>query len=74
MSEPKLTQQEYIQSCGMVCPFCKEHGTLDAYRLEHHELQVFQQVICIACGASFTDVYELKGFEPDEEDSTEAGE
>jgi transcription elongation factor Elf1 len=51
-------KQEYIESAGTKCPFCKsEH--LNCSRIEVDAGGASQDIICENCGASWSDLYTL---------------
>lgn len=51
-------REEYIQSGGVFCPFCRnediEGGSVDVV-----EGSAFQEVSCLRCGACWNDEYQL---------------
>jgi hypothetical protein len=57
-----LEPSHYLESGGDVCPVCGSHD-LDAHRLEVDGSQAWGRVECGSCGASWSDVFKLVGYE-----------
>jgi hypothetical protein len=64
-----MGQEAYVHAAGGCCPVCRS-GQLVGESFDYEAARVWQHIRCLACGASWTDVYHLQGFEglelPDE--------
>lgn len=66
MATPKLTDQQYRELNGSICPWCgtrdiKVDGTIEI----NDELCAETQVVnCLECNAKWYDIYPQKGFVP----------
>jgi hypothetical protein len=64
-----MTPDAYVQHLGGCCPACRS-GQIEGDSFDYEAAQVWQRLRCLACGASWTDVYRLQGYEdlelPDE--------
>jgi Zn ribbon nucleic-acid-binding protein len=61
MTKPAMTNDEYIQEGGTVCPFCK------SYDIQGQEVNIdagsaWQDVSCNKCGHEWQDTYTLTGY------------
>ena len=63
-----LSQKEYAAKGGLVCPHCGSKD-LVGHQVDLDVNGVFQEVTCQACGAMWTDVYKLTGFDNFEKDA-----
>ena len=57
-----MTPEAYVQQYGGCCPACRS-GQIAGDRFDSEAAQVWQRLRCLACGASWTDVYRLQGYE-----------
>ena len=69
-TRPQLMPPEaYVQQYGGGGPACRS-GQMEGDRFDSEAAQVWQRMRCLACSASWTDVYRLQGYEdlelPDE--------
>ena len=67
---PQLMAPEaYVKHYGGGCPACRS-GQIEGDSFDSEAAQVWQRLRCLACGASWTDIYRLQGYEdlelPDE--------
>ena len=66
---PLMTPEAYVQHSGGGCPACRS-GQMEGDSFDAEAAQVWQRIRCLACGASWTDIYRLQGYEdlelPDE--------
>ncbi len=59
-----LTESEYAERGGLSCPYCaSDRLKTNGVFLSRDDLKVGIDVYCDACGASWTDVYSLEGYE-----------
>lgn len=56
LSHGKITQ--YVVRKGMICPYC-ELSDLTASGIQMDGFNVFEEVSCVSCGKSWTDIYKL---------------
>ena len=58
-----LTEQEYIDKSGLVCPNCHEPAGVEAQeRPEVDDSVAWQNVSCSLCKADWVDNYNLVGY------------
>lgn len=57
-----MTKEEYAQSQGLLCPFCKSHNIEGASPFEVTGNTAVQDVRCLDCGKEWEDVFRLVGF------------
>jgi hypothetical protein len=57
-----MTPEAYAQHAGGGCPACRS-GQIVGDSFDYEAAQVWQRLRCLACGASWTDVYRLQGYE-----------
>ena len=57
-----MTPEAYVKHYGGCCPACRS-GQIAGDRFDSEAAQVWQRLRCLACGASWTDVYRLQGYE-----------
>ena len=57
-----MTSKEYLKSGAMFCPVCRSKN-IDGGSLNADCLSVWNEITCNDCGATWLDVYELKGYE-----------
>ncbi len=63
----KLTQEEYVDKMGCLCPICGKGTETDGHELFKQDDGIaWQSRKCSNCGAKWTDQYELVGFSPTE--------
>lgn len=60
-----MSQQEYVNKGGLVCPHCKSGNVFVDGRLYDYEEGAHQKVECGSCGSRWNDVYKLVGWEPE---------
>lgn len=60
-----MTVEEYLEANGLLCPACKEASveTIAYIELGVHGDGAYQDCKCDACGATWTDVYQLTSFD-----------
>ena len=58
-----LTDKEYVERGGCFCPFCRS-SDISGDSVEVDDAGARQEVICNSCERSWTDYYELKGYNP----------
>jgi len=61
MKNRKLSEQEYVSSRGVRCPFCGAEDIEGDSRVEVDAGVATQEVHCNACGEDWEDVYQLIG-------------
>lgn len=65
----RLSSAAYAQSGGTVCPFCKEPTVdVNSRRMEEEydengHLCITRPASCGSCGARWTEIYRLKGYQ-----------
>jgi len=59
---PNLTEQEYIQELGQVCPVCKASDIRTDGEANFDDDYAWQRVNCKDCNARWDDVYKLVGY------------
>lgn len=59
-----MTDAEYCVANGNVCPYCRAEGELEGRGSMDMDngTEVTVEIDCLACGASFLDVYCLVGY------------
>jgi len=62
MEKECLSNEEYVEKDGGVCPFCLSDN-IRGGDFDMGDTTVYLNVICKACGAEWTDEYNLTGFE-----------
>lgn len=58
-----LSNEEFVQNCGMVCPFCGSEDIEDAGKQLMEGLQVNDKMGCPSCGKEWWVIYTLTGYE-----------
>lgn len=58
-----LTDQEYTDKGGLVCPYCGSTD-IEAERFEGEALEVWSRVECNDCHRKWFDVYTMTRYEP----------
>jgi len=58
----KLTEQEYIQELGQVCPICKSSDIRTDGNTDFDADYAWQRVNCKDCNTNWDDVYKLVGY------------
>lgn len=61
---PRLTDSEYVEKDGNVCPYCGSDATDGTARVNFEGREAFQDIECMSCGEKWTDTYELTGYVP----------
>ena len=56
--EKILTSKKYLENCGNICPVCRSQN-ISAGNHEPSSNEVWFEVTCKNCGATWQDVYEL---------------
>jgi len=59
---PKLTEQEYVQELGQVCPVCQASDIRTAGQANFDADYAWQLVKCEDCNLEWDDVYQLVGY------------
>ena len=62
-AEP-MTDDEYVQTQGLRCPYCREHEVEGVGGVEVDAGYATQEVHCTSCNRYWTDRYHLMGYEP----------
>jgi len=57
-----MTPEAYVQHAGGGYPACRS-GQIAGNSFDSEAAQVWQRLRCLACGASWTDIYRLQGYE-----------
>lgn len=56
----KLTNNEYVERKGLVCPHCLSNDIqCTLHNLEIEEGMLYQNVLCFTCGEEWTEKYQL---------------
>ena len=58
-----MTQEDYTGYEGGRCPACSSEDISSTEQMEHHGISVSQLIICDACGASWSDIFLLAGYD-----------
>ena len=58
-----LTEKEYVKEEGHQCPKCKTFGNIAGGPFDVEDGKAYQEVWCEECGAFWSDVYKLAGYE-----------
>ena len=58
-----MTSEEYVKHFGLKCPNCEGDFVEAVDSPSPNELNVYQSCCCPNCGATWTDVYKLLGYE-----------
>ena len=61
MTMTTLTDAEYVATLGTRCPVCQS-TRLDGGSVEIDGTAASQEIWCMNCGASWTDIYTLTGY------------
>ena len=61
MTMTTLTDAEYVATLGTRCPVCQS-TRLDGGFVEIDGATASQEIRCMNCGASWTDIYTLTGY------------
>ena len=60
----RLTEEEYVEQGGLACPSCgSTEGPHDGGLPEYYTGGMNQDEKCYECGATWTSVYKLEGYE-----------
>ena len=59
---PKLSEKEYLQELGQLCPMCKSEDIQATGVIETDSDYGWQRVECSNCNAEWDDVYKLVGY------------
>ena len=59
------TQKQYLKEEGQFCPFCNS-SEVESEGLQADGGNAWAECTCNACGESWTDQYQLTGFNPTE--------
>ena len=57
-----MTPEAYVKQYGGCCPACRS-GQIEGDSFDYEAAQVWQRIRCLACSASWTDIYRLQGYE-----------
>jgi hypothetical protein len=72
----QLTNQEYVDQKGVVCPYCRDRHVLNGDYEEDEEDGVelnvnceygYRKIICSTCGKRWKDIYRLVGYIEEDE-------
>ena len=58
-----MSTAEYLARKGQVCPFCLDRD-ITGDEIDIDGDGAVQECSCLECGAAWTDIYELVGFDP----------
>jgi len=58
-----LTPEEYVKKSGFICPLCQCEDVVGHSIETGNGTELYQDVTCSGCNASWTDVYRLVGYE-----------
>lgn len=58
-----LTQEQYVQKGGLICPICQANDSTEGSSIEIDCNVAYQDCNCLECGANWTDVYILSGYD-----------
>lgn len=61
-----MTEQEYAEQGGNVCPYCRSKDVESQERVQVDSYGGTQRVGCEDCGRRWYDTYTLTGFMPEE--------
>jgi hypothetical protein len=61
MKRKWLTDKQYVKKNGGVCPHCGE-DQIEGESVEIDGGEATQDVSCLGCGATWTDLYKLVGY------------
>jgi len=59
----KLKSHEYVEEGGSKCPSCHSVNIMAIEPIRSDGASASCESVCLDCGALWTDVYELKGYE-----------
>lgn len=59
---PNLTEQEYIQKLGQVCPVCQAYDIRTDGEASFDDDYAWQSITCEDCNARWDDMYKLVGY------------
>jgi len=59
---PKLSEQEYVQRIGQVCPVCESSDIKTRGAVDTDSDYGWQRIECSNCSAEWDDVYKLIGY------------
>lgn len=62
MEKKPLTRQQYLKAQGLKCPQCHADG-VEGNDVEINAGRAFQNCNCTSCGATWTDCYDLTGYD-----------
>lgn len=63
-----LTEKEYVENGGVICPVCGNNGVEAPNRPQNDTVsEIYQEVQCSKCSATWVDVYTLSGYDNLEE-------
>lgn len=63
MGQSKMTDEEYSQRQGQLCPFCESDEIETIDDLDADGDCAWQGVVCRDCEKQWTDLFKLVGFE-----------
>ena len=58
-----LTNEQYVQSKGMVCPACEKNEASLGTDYDGDGDSLFVNAFCVSCGAQWTEEYSLVGYD-----------
>ena len=61
MKKPTMTNAEYLDEGGTVCPFCKSHD-IQGQEINIDAGSAWQDVNCNQCSQDWQDTYTLTGY------------
>jgi transposase-like protein len=59
-----MTDDEYVQTQGLRCPYCREHDVEGVGGVEIDAGGAIQEVRCTSCERNWIDRYHLMGYDP----------
>jgi len=61
-SDGSMTDKEYVNHAGEVCPACGAKGRNEAAHIDGHGREAWGDVTCLDCGATWVDEWRLHGY------------
>lgn len=64
----KMTDEEYVGQEGAACPHCRSTNIEGTARIDMLGDEATQEVVCLDCDETWTDIYKLIGYEEDDDE------
>ena len=61
--QPKLSVETYVRYGGALCPTCEGNDIQVAGEMQTDNLIAWQDCLCLSCGSTWTDQYDLVGYD-----------